>query len=177
MRPLENRWQRLLAWDLHWCLRMNRASGVPWICALFRAASRLGDGMVWYALMAALLLADDPRAVESVLSMFMAGVVGLAIYKALKRSTSRPRPYQVQRRIRLATPPLDHFSFPSGHTLHAVSLSIIAIAYYPFLAPLLITITVLIAASRVILGLHYPSDVFAGTAIGVALAAVILMLV
>jgi len=63
-------------------------------------------------------------------------------------------------------PPLDEFSFPSGHTLHAVSFTIVALTWFPALAPLLVPFTVLVAASRVVLGLHYPSDVLAATAIG-----------
>ncbi|WP_155518951.1 phosphatase PAP2 family protein, partial [Xanthomonas euvesicatoria] len=66
--------------------------------------------------------------------------------------------------------PLDEFSFPSGHTLHAVSFSIVALAYYPWLAPLLVPFSAGVALSRVVLGLHYPSDVLAATLIGVLLA-------
>jgi len=40
------------------------------------------------------------------------------------------------------------------------------LAWYPALAPLLLGFTALVAASRVILGLHYPSDVLAAIAIG-----------
>jgi undecaprenyl-diphosphatase len=66
---------------------------------------------------------------------------------------------------------LDEFSFPSGHTLQAVSFSIVALAWYPQLAPLLLSFTALVAASRVILGLHYPSDVLAAIVIGSGLGA------
>jgi len=68
--------------------------------------------------------------------------------------------------------PLDEFSFPSGHTLHAVTFTIIALAYAPLLAPLLLPFALLVAASRVVLGLHYPSDVLAATLIGCGLGAV-----
>jgi undecaprenyl-diphosphatase len=54
--------------------------------------------------------------------------------------------------------PLDEFSFPPD-TLHAVSFTIVALAYYPWLAPLLVPFTLGVALSRVVLGLHYPSDV------------------
>ena len=82
----------------------------------------------------------------------------------------RQRPYILHGGITLGTAPLDTYSFPSGHTLHAVAFTMVALAYCPQLAWLLIPLTGLVAASRVILGLHYPSDVFAGAVIGALLA-------
>ncbi|HNW79764.1 MAG TPA: phosphatase PAP2 family protein, partial [Candidatus Competibacteraceae bacterium] len=72
--------------------------------------------------------------------------------------------------------PLDEYSFPSGHTLHAVSFSIIAVYYYPVLAWLVLPFTVLVALSRLVLGLHYPSDVLAGILLGAALASLTLQI-
>jgi undecaprenyl-diphosphatase len=63
-------------------------------------------------------------------------------------------------------PPLDRYSFPSGHTLHAVLFTTIAVAYAPSLVFVLLPFTLLIAASRVVLGLHYPSDVIVGALLG-----------
>ena len=84
--------------------------------------------------------------------------------------TKRPRPCAADGRIRAWIAPLDEFSFPSGHTLHAVSFTVVALAHYPVLAWLLLPFTASVAISRVVLGLHYPSDVLAATTIGVALA-------
>lgn len=67
---------------------------------------------------------------------------------------------------------LDEFSFPSGHTLHAVSFTVIATAWFPFLVVLLVLFTVLVAMSRVALRLHYPSDVLVGVLIGAVLGTV-----
>ena len=74
-------------------------------------------------------------------------------------------------RIRAWIAPLDEFSFPSGHTLHAVAFSIVAVAHYPLLAVVLLPFTACVALSRVVLGLHYPSDVLAAIGIGSTLAA------
>jgi undecaprenyl-diphosphatase len=71
----------------------------------------------------------------------------------------------------MAMPPLDRYSFPSGHTLHAVSFTWQAVAHFPQLAWILIPLALLIALSRVVLGLHYPTDVIAGAAVGALLAA------
>ena len=92
------------------------------------------------------------------------------LYKLIKSGTVRPRPYEAQPGIMLFAAPLDHFSFPSGHTLHAVAFTLVALAYYPWLAWFAVPFTLLVAASRVMLGLHYPSDVLAGVAIGATVA-------
>jgi undecaprenyl-diphosphatase len=65
---------------------------------------------------------------------------------------------------------LDHFSFPSGHTLHAIAFSLVACFYFPGLWIVLLPFTLLTAVSRVALGLHYPSDVIAGGALGALIA-------
>jgi undecaprenyl-diphosphatase len=102
--------------------------------------------------------------------MLACGAVGLAVYKVLKRRLVRERPYVWHPEIGCGAPPLDRFSFPSGHTLHAVCFSTVALASLPELAWLLLPFTALVAASRVVLGLHYPTDVLAGAVIGFVIA-------
>jgi undecaprenyl-diphosphatase len=77
----------------------------------------------------------------------------------------------------LAALPLDKFSFPSGHTLHAVLFSVIALNYYPQLSVILLPFTFMVGLSRVVLGLHYPSDVVAGAMLGSAVAGLSFLLV
>ena len=103
-------------------------------------------------------------------TMVAAGVLGVAIYTMLKRVFVRERPFITHDGIDRAGATLDRYSFPSGHTLHAVSFAWQASAHFPELAWVLLPLAGLIAASRVVLGLHYPSDVLAGAAIGAALA-------
>lgn len=172
MLPLERpRFERIMNWDLQVCLRFNRVCRrVSWRL-LFRCVSVLGDGIAWYALMAFLLLRDHDAAVAPVLHMVATGLVCTVVYKWLKKRTLRPRPYQAHAGIEHFAAPLDRFSFPSGHTLHAVAFTLVALGYYPVLAWLLIPFTALIAVSRVVLGLHYPSDVLVGALLGAVIAA------
>lgn len=167
--------ESFIEWDRRWSRRLNASVGVVPVRILFRIVSRLGNGALWYALMFALSLTQGRAGLETAVRMLAAGAVGLVVYKLLKSATTRARPYQVLRDIRAGIDPLDAFSFPSGHTLHAVAFTLVAIAYFPALAPLLVPFTLLVAASRVVLGLHYPSDVLAGAAIGAGVAQIALL--
>ncbi|MDV3469431.1 phosphatase PAP2 family protein [Stenotrophomonas sp. C3(2023)] len=161
--------------ETRWCRRANRYCRRRRVRSTFAVISRLGDGVFWYTLMAALVLLHGLDGLRASIHMAATGVAALLLYKGLKRWTRRPRPYKADLRIRAWVAPLDEFSFPSGHTLHAVSFTIVALAYYPWLAPLLVPFSLAVAASRVVLGLHYPSDVLAATLIAGLLAGVSLL--
>jgi undecaprenyl-diphosphatase len=163
--------RRLQRWDEAVCLRMNQALRYALLLRLLQGISWLGNGVLWYALMAALLVRYGSEALQPVLQMIFVGAVGAAAYAMVKRGTSRPRPYQTLHEVAAGARTLDAFSFPSGHTLHAVAFTAVASSYYPGLTGLLMAFTLLTAVSRVILGLHYPSDVLAGAAIGGLIAA------
>lgn len=166
---------RMHALDTSLCVRCNRTSRHRGVRLAFRAVSRLGDGVFWYVLMLCIAVAQPQTGWLHSLHMLAAGCAGTLLYKTIKGKTLRPRPYQVHQSVRLTGVPLDHFSFPSGHTLHAVAFSVVALSYYPALAWLLLPFTLLVGLSRVVLGLHYPSDVLAGAALGAAVAWVSLM--
>ena len=162
---------RLQHWDELLCVRVNRGSQHRILIVALQALSWLGNGIFWYALMLALLVADADAAALPVLHMAFVGAVCTCCYKMIKQTTERSRPYEVNPLVRASTAPLDRFSFPSGHTLHAVAFSFVACAHYPHLWAMLVPFTALTGISRVALGLHYPSDVIAGAALGALIAA------
>lgn len=162
--------RRLRANESEWCLRANALCGRIATRRFFSLISRLGDGVFWYVLMAALALFGGNNGMLAALHLAAIGLVSLVLYKALKRWTRRPRPCASDLRIRAWVAPLDEFSFPSGHTLHAVTFTIVSLSYFPVLAWLLIPFAASVAVSRVVLGLHYPSDVLAATGIGSVMA-------
>jgi undecaprenyl-diphosphatase len=163
---------RLRGSDVSVTRRLNDWGAAPWPKRVFALVSRLGDGVIWYALIAALPLADGRRGLFAGAHLAATAMMAVVMYAALKRLTRRPRPFRSGAAIVAHVPPLDEYSFPSGHTLHAVSLGLVACSHYPVLVVLLGPFAVLVAASRVVLGLHYPSDVLAATVIGGALGAV-----
>ncbi|RYG79401.1 phosphatase PAP2 family protein [bacterium] len=156
--------------ELRCCVAFNRAVRRAGLRRTFLVASRLGDGIVWYALIALLPLVFGRAGMETALRMAIAGLAGLLIYRSLKRRLVRERPFITHSSITRAGAPLDRFSFPSGHTLHAVSFTVIVLAAFPLLAWGVAPLALLIALSRVVLGLHYPSDVLAGALIGYGVA-------
>lgn len=151
------------------CRRLNGASRHVPVRRVFGAASRLGDGVLWYVLIALLPGLYGRPGLRTALAMALTGLAGLLIYRAMKRSFVRERPFIRHEGISVAGVPLDRYSFPSGHTLHAVSFTWVAASAFPELAWVLVPLAALIAMSRVVLGLHYPTDVAAGAALGVLL--------
>ena len=164
--------RRADALEQRWCVRLNRACDRAMVRAFFAVVSRLGDGPFWYALILLLPVVFGSAGVLPAARMALVGVIGVVLYKYLKALLVRERPYVSHLGIIPGTPALDRYSFPSGHTLHAVSFTILAISSFPALAVLLVPFACLVAASRVVLGLHYPTDVVAGALIGSALSAV-----
>ena len=152
------------------CRTLNRGAAFAIPRTVFRVASRLGDGIVWYLLIVLLPVLDGAPALRPAIVMAVTGMLGLVLYTLLKRVFVRERPFITHTSIDLKAAPLDRYSFPSGHTLHAVSFAWQATAHFPELGWVLVPLAALIAGSRVVLGLHYPSDVLVGGMIGAALA-------
>lgn len=152
------------------CLRINRLSRRSWIRYFFSLVSKLGDGGFWALMALALYWMNGQTALPMIMHMAITGSVGVLLYKFLKNRFVRERPYINHGGILCGTAPLDRYSFPSGHTLHAMNFLIMLWAFEPALLLLAAPFAALVAASRVILGLHYPSDVVVGAAIGAALA-------
>lgn len=166
----QDRRARLQATDLEWCLRLNRQSARRGTAVFFKSISRLGDGKFWISMALAAGLIGGVSTVPQLAWSGVTTFLGFRLYRFLKKTTVRPRPYQVHQAIELGERPLDHFSFPSGHTLHAVLITLLLGAIVPVLYWVMVPFTVLIALSRMVLGLHYPTDVIAGAMLGAVIA-------
>lgn len=152
--------------ELRVCRYLNRSSSSAGIRQLFRAVSWLGNGWIWYALILCLPGLYGRQGLIAAGHMVVTGILALVVYKLIKGRAVRERPYITHSAIQCASAPLDRYSFPSGHTLHAVAFTLLAAGYFPEWAGVLSLLATLIALSRVILGLHYPTDVAAGAVLG-----------
>jgi len=161
--PALHRWverDRSLAQACH------RGTARPALLLTMVWVSRLGDGVIWYATMLALPWVGGPNGTACALRMLLLGGLNLAIYLIVKRHFARRRPFVACPGVRACGRCLDEHSFPSGHVLHAVAFGTVLCAYYPMLAWIVWPFAALVAGSRVVLGLHFPSDVVAGAALG-----------
>lgn len=162
----EERHARWVERDRRWAQQCHRCAARPGVLVALGAASRLGDGAVWYALMLLLPLLDGANGLTCTLQMVAVGAFNLVLYATVKRRIGRPRPFVACQDIQACVRALDQFSFPSGHALHAFAYAMLLSYHYPVIAAAVWSFAALVAASRVVLGLHYPSDVAAGAAVG-----------
>ncbi|MDY7117240.1 phosphatase PAP2 family protein [Halomonas sp. SSL-5] len=172
MRPLAPAvFERLdmLEWQL--CRRLGRYNLYrPWLTTL-RLASGLGDWPAWVALIAALPLLHPESGWHYLIQYSLTALIAIGVYRLLKTRLCRERPFiTFVGNVSRQAPARDRYSFPSGHTMHAVMFLTLTSSHLPGLAPWLVPLVVLIALSRVGLGLHYASDVLAGGLIGLLFA-------
>ena len=124
--------------------------------------SKIGDGYVWgiICIMATLIN------LHIGLTMMCASVLQVVIQQIVKHIFIRQRPFIAHDDIFYIIPPPDKFSFPSGHTAGAFVMVFMAFHFFPILFGAFLIIACLIAISRVYLGLHYPTDLLGGVALG-----------
>ncbi|HEV2223256.1 MAG TPA: phosphatase PAP2 family protein [Candidatus Acidoferrales bacterium] len=159
-------WNRIQLSDYRLMRRVNRWPAPRWFRLFMIVATRLGDGWLWYLTGVVLLLFGGPARFVAFGSAGLAVLGGTALFVVLKRVSHRKRPCEIEPHCWAAILPPDQFSFPSGHSITAFALAFVLGSFYPeFQAPLLV-VAASIALSRIILGMHFLSDVLAGSAIG-----------
>ena len=149
--------------------RVNRWKAPRWIRYWMVAATRIGDGWLWYSLGFILLIAGGPNRYAAVSAAGAAALTGVLVFKVLKKISHRQRPCLLEPHCWSRVLPPDQFSFPSGHTMTAFSIALVISYFYPGLEGALYFLAASIAVSRVVLGMHFLSDVLAGVVLGVAL--------
>ncbi|UYG00184.1 phosphatase PAP2 family protein [Halomonas sp. GD1P12] len=175
-RPLVA-FDRLDTWEWRFCQRVTRLSLNPVWRRVLQTASRLGDWPVWVALIAAQPWLT-PNGSQRMLQYSAIALLALTVYRLIKTRLCRERPFITYLGgVHCGEPARDRYSFPSGHTMHAVMFSVMVAAHTPWLLVVVLPLSTLIAISRVGLGLHYASDVLAGALIGYGFALLSLYLV
>jgi undecaprenyl-diphosphatase len=164
MAIARNLWGHIERRDQRVMRRMNRWRAPRWIRYWMIAATRMGDGWLWYGLGAMLLIFGGASRYAAVAASGSAALAGVLVFKILKLLSQRPRPCQYEPHCWSKVLPPDKFSFPSGHTMTAFSIALVVSYFYPSLEGPLFFL-----ALRIVLGMHFLSDVLAGAVLGVTL--------
>jgi undecaprenyl-diphosphatase len=159
----------LSAGDHRLMLRVNGWKPPRWMRLWMVAATRGGDGWLWYAMGMVIALAGGPERFRALVAAVAAVSVGIALQLALKRACGRKRPCALAPHCWTTLLPPDKFSFPSGHTIIAFAVALSLGMFYPELLPGLLFCAASVALSRILLGMHFLSDVLAGAVLGTAL--------
>jgi undecaprenyl-diphosphatase len=131
--------------------------------------SDLGEGLGWVAGGAALMILGGPKGRRAGLATAFASLAATYVVQVrVKPLFRRVRPF-VNREARVVgIKPPDH-SFPSGHTASSFAGATALAFYYPKAAPLVYVLATGVGASRVHLGVHFPSDAAVGGVIGIGI--------
>ncbi len=153
--------------------RLERLRGNPLADRIFTSASELGDfSLIWHIAAAAKGLASERAASEALLLSALIGVESLVVNQGVKRLFKRTRPTESgDERYDVRQPSTS--SFPSGHASSAAFAASLLAARSPVLVrPLWYALALVVAVSRPFVRVHHASDVIAGLATGLALAAI-----
>jgi len=152
----------VLAWDRQ-LERWQVAHRAGFLDPVFEGLSYAGTyGAIWLAIAAALALAL--RRPQIFVWTLVADALAQLVSGVLKEVIPRARPHVHA----LVTRPHTH-SFPSGHATASFACATVLALLLPRLRVPLFLLAAAIAWSRVYVGVHYPLDVFAGAALGVAI--------
>lgn len=149
--------------------RVNRWTPPRWMRLWMVAATRGGDGWLWYGIGAAVALDGGLERFRALLAATLAVSIGIALFLSLKRACGRKRPCALEPHSWATLLPPDQFSFPSGHTITAFAMALSLSVFYPVMLVGLLFCAFSVALSRILLGMHFLSDVLAGAVIGSAL--------
>ena len=150
-----------------WCLERKHAEQVA---SVSRWISRLGDGIYYLLFALVLIWLEVLNSVDFLLCSLLGFCFELPSYLILKHGIKRPRPHDVSTEFSSYLVPSDKFSFPSGHTAAAFVMATMVASFYPSYTALAYTVATLIGTSRVLLGVHFPTDIFAGVLLGLGSA-------
>lgn len=159
----------ITARDMTVMRRCNNWVPPRWIQRWMVCATRAGDGWLWYITGLAVLVVGGADRFRALSAAAVAATVGIWMFLVLKRAAGRPRPCTVAPHAWATLLPPDQFSFPSGHTMTAFAVATPLAVYYPAFAAALAFCAASVGGSRILLGMHYLSDVVAGAALGVLL--------
>ncbi|WKE65340.1 phosphatase PAP2 family protein [Gallaecimonas kandeliae] len=164
----------LTAWD-HQLFQKSQAHR-HWrqSAAVARWVSRTGDGPLYGLIALAFWMSQWPALQAYVIDLLQAFAIELPLYLAFKNTFKRRRPAVALPGAQAFIQPSDQFSLPSGHTAAAFVMVTAAIGHFGLWGLLALPWAMAVGLSRVLLGVHFPSDILAGALLGASVACLVL---
>ncbi|ETN93059.1 phosphatidylglycerophosphatase B [Gammaproteobacteria bacterium MOLA455] len=153
-------------------LWFNRLQTSGPVRGVFKAISHTGDGHLYIALAIAALLSQNDQNLLWAQAVLLAFVFELPCFMLLKAFFKRERPFNKLPSCIRAVQPSDEFSMPSGHTAAAFLVASLLVQFYGDVALIAYFWAGLIGLSRVVLGVHYPTDIAVGAILGLSAASI-----
>jgi undecaprenyl-diphosphatase len=140
------------------------------VARVSKAVSHTGDGHL-YAVIGVLAWLTDPVMGRAfLLAGLLAFAIELPIYWVAKNSFRRRRPQELSSQLTSYVTPSDRYSLPSGHTAAAFLMATLIGQFYPDAYMGTMVWATLIGAARIMLGVHFLTDVVIGAALGIGSA-------
>lgn len=124
--------------------------------------THLGSTAFSIILTIVLIFSGNPSLYKAGIHVAIVLIASQIIAQLAKRIINRPRPYVILENAIALNPPSCKYSFPSGHTCAAFAVAFTLSGLFPALTPVFLSLSTLVALSRIYLGFHYPSDVIFG---------------
>lgn len=161
-------------WDAQILLWIQENVRNALLTPIMKFITHLGDsGWIWIALTVFCLIIAKTRKTGFLLTFSLLGSL-LVNNMILKNLVARTRPYEVVEGLERLIEAQKDLSFPSGHTGSSFAAAVIIFCMCPrkYGIPALV-LAILIAVSRLYVGVHYPTDVLAGAVTGTLIACLI----
>ena len=144
-----------------------------WMTPIWKFITSLGNaGWFWIVLTIILLIPEKTRKI-GIASLVSLAIGTIITNVALKNIVARTRPYEVVEGLTLLVGKAHDFSFPSGHSCASFASAFVIFKMMPGKYGIsALVLASLIAFSRLYVGIHYPTDVIAGIAIGIISACI-----
>ena len=156
-------------YDVWMFIRLNNSAIHASLIRLCRLLSWTGDGLLYMAL-AACLYGQQGMSNSLLQTLLLGFALERPVYFVLKNGFKRNRPQQAIAEFRSVITPSDQFSFPSGHTSAAFLVATLVSHFYPGLTLGSYAWAMGVGFSRVVLGVHFPTDTVMGVVLGVGAA-------